>query len=48
VAVRSWKNAQKNFALGYPTNDDLNFLDIFYPQILVRFQAKLDFFNSHT
>jgi hypothetical protein len=30
--ARSRKNAQKNLALGRPADNDLNFLDIFYPR----------------
>jgi hypothetical protein len=33
----------KNFALRCPINDDLNFLDISYPQILVRFARNRTF-----
>jgi hypothetical protein len=31
------EKCSEKLALGYPTNDDLNFLDIFYSQILARF-----------
>ena len=37
------KMLRKTFALGCPTNDDLNFLGIFYPQILVRFTRNRTF-----
>ena len=33
--THSLENGPKKFALGSPTNDSLNFLDIFIPEILV-------------
>jgi len=41
------KNAQKNFALRCPINDDLNFLDISLSPDFGAFHTKRDFFNSH-
>jgi hypothetical protein len=45
VETRSRENAQKNSALGCPTNDDLNFSDIFYPQILA-FSGETGLFQT--
>jgi hypothetical protein len=41
--TQAQKNAEKNFALACPTNDDLNSLDIFYPQIFTRFEQNWTF-----